>query len=348
MKNENIYGRTAKSYFPWTNFKPAPFYLFADDFGYCEFFIAEESQTQCQVPLSGQWEIESSFSIPITEFEGEVLKIKRKYKRRKIYNTQRRLSRVVKNLPPNWQKGRLAQQNGDPLAIEKSNGFSKGLDATSFKLPVVNLGNRMEVLVKKKRGRPKSLPKVTEIPSTCQTTDIEAISENCNAANTVPEKKRRGRPKSILQVKKPIKPPSPVPEPVEKRKRGRPPKVTLRPPTPSPLYCNGQLTQAGVPKKKPGPKPQIKMAKAEYQPTNYLQRAVQRLRIIERDNTFLCNRCGRAFKNKRRCVAHQNVHRVWFRCVKCKKSYVNKRFLVRHEMIAHPEKPFKNNKWCFL
>jgi hypothetical protein len=301
---------------------------------------------QYQVPLSGQWVIDSSFSIPIVDFEREVVKIKRKYKRRLIASTQRRLSRVAKNLPATWRLGRLAQQNGDPLATKSSNDSSETFQ------PVVDLGDRIESKIQKKRGRPK-LKVVAVTPKTSQTTENDAIPKMNNPGveaqlsvenvAVVTEKKKRGRPpKLILKEKSPCLEPLAAPV-VVKRKRGRPSKASLLLLTSPAAGCNGHPTDP-VPKKKPGPKPKTDTnqsnAVAEY-PPNFLQRAVQRLRIIERDDRFLCNQCGRAFKQKQRCLSHLNVHKSWFKCLKCNKKYINKRFLVKHEMIAHRGKHFK-------
>lgn len=306
---------------------------------------------QYQVPKSGQWVIDSSFSIPIVDFEREVFKIKRKYKRRKHF-TQRRLSRVAKNLPATWRVGRLAQQNGEP--IDTKIRFTRSSTETSIAKPAVD---GLKLKIKKKCGRrPKTQPTVT--PETCQMTESDVILETKDYVfetlsnvqkpehtTEVTEKKKRGRPKSKVNGETPIiVVPSAVPdaEPVVeiKRKRGRPSKASLLLASPVvPVVCNGDLPAEPAPiPKKPGPKP--KKESAVYQP-NFLQRAVQRLRIIERDNMFQCNKCGRTFKQKQRCLLHQNTHRSWFKCLKCNKSYINKRYLVHHEMMAHHEKPFK-------
>jgi hypothetical protein len=337
--------RHCKDYFH-NKLQNGAFYLFADDFGYCEYFIAEESEMQYQVPLSGQWVIDSSFSIPIVDFDREVVKIKRKYKRQLIESTERRLSRVAKNLPATWRLGRLAQRNGDPLAAKSSNENPETLQ------PVVDLGDRLESKIQKKRGRKPKVKVVAVTPKTFPTTENVAIPKinnpgletqsNVENVVVVTEKKKRGRPpKSILKEKSPCLVPDSVPAVVEKRKPGRPSKASLL--LASPASCNGHPTEP-VPRNKPGPKPKTDSQKtnavAEY-PPNFLQRAVQRLRIIERDNRFYCNKCGRAFKQKQRCLSHQNVHRSWYKCLKCNKSYINKRFLVHHEMIAHQGKQFK-------
>lgn len=327
-----------------TNFKTAPFYLFADDFGCCEFFIGEESDLQYQVPLSGQWVIDSSFSIPIVDFEREVFKIKRKYKRRIIGITQRHLSRVAKNLPATWRMGRLTRQNGNLLAAQSSNRNASS--KPKILKPLVEFGDRIESKFKKKRGRRPKI-KMAVTPEPCQTTEINAIPETNDIALVtksnaetpehvvvVPEKRKRGRPPKSKRKLVPDAAPVEAVVAVEvKRKRGRPSKASLL--LTSPVVCNGHPTDP-LPLKKPGPKPKV------YQP-NFLQRAVQRLRIIEQGNKFLCNQCGRAFKQKLRCLSHLNVHRNRFKCLKCNKNYINKRHLVHHEMLVHhDEKPLKN------